>query len=114
MTQDEATPGSSNDTRRLPLSWFKFWRGSAWVAVAVIGALLVGPHLGEWGVNAYSQRWFGACLKAATGAWGGYRITRGLLRMDPGNCKTELGFAIMHAGRAVLVGLVILAICIAV
>lgn len=115
MTHDEAAPGSSPESGdKLTLGWFKFWRGGSWIVLAIVGALLIGPHLTEWGITDYSQRWFGACLKAATGAWGGFRITRGLLRMDPSKCKTELGFAIMHAGRAILVGLVILAICLAV
>lgn len=113
MTNDDATPGPDRSDP-LTVNWLKFWRGSAWLAVAIIGALFIAPHLDDWGVSTYQQRWFGACLKVATGAWGGFRITRGVLRMDPSKCSTELGFAIMHAGRAVLVGLVILAVCLAV
>lgn len=114
MPQQPSTDHTPDETTKAPpIAWFQFMRGTGWFALAVIGALLIGPHLAEWHVNDYTQRWLGACFKAASGAWGGYRISRGMLRIDPGSTTDPLGFAFLHVARAIVVAAVIIAICVA-
>lgn len=108
-TPTDHTPDST--TSNPPLVWYQFGRGSLWVLLAIVGALFIGPHLTAFGVNEYTQRWLGACFKAASGAWGGYRISRGLLRIDPGSTSDPIGFALLHIARAIVVAAVIYAIC---
>lgn len=103
------TPEST--TKQPSIAWYQWMRGTGWFALAVIGALLIGPHLPALGVNDYTQRWLGACFKAASGAWGGYRISRGMLRIDPGSTTDPIGFALLHIARALVVAAVIFAIC---
>jgi hypothetical protein len=94
-----------------------FSRGLIWLAVGIAGALLIG-YLPEFGVNEYAQRWCGACLKVATGAWGGYRISRDIARIDPsasiGLAPNPQAFALLHLARALIIAAVILAVCLAV
>lgn len=112
MNLSDHTP---KDTDRAPTwRWYQFGRGTGWILVALIGALYIGPHLGALGVNEYGQRWLGACFKVASAAWGGYRISRGLLRIDPSSTTDPLTFALLHIARALVVSAVILAVCLAV
>ena len=112
---DKQTPSTdhtpSAESSKPSLRWYQFGRGAGWVLLAIIGALLIGPHLPAFGVNEYTQRWLGACFKAASGAWGGYRISRGMLRIDPGSTTDPVGFALLHIARAIVVAAVIFAIC---
>lgn len=118
MAESTSKPPSDHtplDTCASPtIAWYQFGRGSFWIIVAIIGALAIGPHLDAWGINEYTQRWLGACFKAASGAWGGYRISRGLLRIDPGSTTESIAFALLHIARAIVVAAVIFAICSAV
>jgi hypothetical protein len=97
----------------------EFSRGLLWLCVGVVGALLIG-HAADFGLNEYAQRWLGACLKVATGAWGGYRISRDICRIDPskgvavGFPVDTTTFAMMHLARAIVVTGTILAVCLAV
>ena len=95
-------------------------RGAGWLLIAFIGAFVIGSGaLDAWGVNEYTQRWLGACLKVGTGAWGGYRISRDVARIDPsmvpgGLTENARGYAMMHLARAIIIGSCILAVCLAV
>lgn len=95
-------------------------RGTGWLLIAFAGAWIIGSGaLDAWGVNEYTQRWLGACLKVGTGAWGGYRISRDVARIDPsmvpgGLTDNARGYALMHLARAIIIGSCILAVCLAV
>ena len=95
-------------------------RGAGWLLIAFIGAFVIGSGaLDTWGVNEYTQRWLGACLKVGTGAWGGYRISRDVARIDPstvpgGLTENARGYALMHLARAIIIGSCVLAVCLAV
>lgn len=95
-------------------------RGAGWLLIAFIGAFVIGSGLlDDWGVNEYTQRWLGACLKVGTGAWGGYRISRDVARIDPstvpgGLTENGRGYAVMHLARAIIIGSCVLAVCLAV
>lgn len=87
-------------------------RGIGWLALAVFGAWLIDSGwLAHLGINEYTARWLGVCFKTASGTWGGYRISRDVLKIDPslvaGNAT---GFALMHLARAVIIGIIILAV----
>ena len=90
--------------------WRQYARGLGWLLVALIGALLIDhyPALSD----GYTGRWLGACLKAATGAWGGYRISRDICRIDPSKSETSIERAMQHLARAILVGATIIAVCV--
>lgn len=92
-------------------------RGLIWLAAGVLGAVLIG-HAVDFGLNEYAQRWLGACLKVATGAWGGYRISRDIARIDPskgpGLVPQPTAFALLHMARAVIIAAAILGVCLAV
>lgn len=93
-------------------------RGLEWLAVAAIGAAIIG-HLDAWGVDGYTARWAGACFKVAAGAWGGYRISRDIARIDPSS-TAGLGvpdpraFATLHMARALIIAAAIIGVCVAV
>lgn len=95
-------------------------RGTGWLLIAFAGAFVIGSGLlDDWGVNEYTQRWLGACLKVGTGAWGGYRISRDVARIDPsivpgGLTDNARGYAVMHLARAIIIGSCVLAVCLAV
>jgi hypothetical protein len=94
------------------LKWRQYARGLGWLCVGLLGALLIdhSPDLSQ----GYTGRWLGACLKAATGAWGGYRISRDICRIDPSQADTSIERAMLHLSRALIVGLTIVAVCIAI
>lgn len=90
------------------------FRGIGWLAVAVAGAWFIGSGgFAAMGMNEYVARWIGVCFKVGTGAWGGYRISRDVLKIDPsavaisGNAQA---YALMHLARAVIVGIIILSV----
>jgi len=93
------------------MEWYHWLRGTGWIFLAIFGGILIGPHLAELGIPEYTQRWLGACFKAASGAWIGFRISRGTLRIDPGSTTEPVGFALLHVARAIVVAAVIFAIC---
>lgn len=96
------------------LTWRQLGRGTGWLLVALIGAILVG-HLEELGVNAYTARWAGGTFKIASVVYGGYRISRDVLRIDPSMAQANLtAYAILHFARAALIGALAIAICVAV
>lgn len=88
-------------------------RGLFWLAVAIAGAVVIG-RLESWGFDSYTARWLGACFKVASGGWGGYRIARGVLGIDPSTCTDATGFALLHLARAILVGAAIIGVCLAI
>lgn len=103
------------DTTAKPtLRWYQFGRGTIWILVALIGAVYIGPHLGDLGINEYGQRWLGSCFKVASAAWGGFRVSRDICRIDPSSTTEPVPFALLHLARALLVGLTILGVCLAV
>lgn len=89
------------------------FRGIGWLIVALLGAWVIGSgKLQEYGVNEYTARWLGVCFKCASGVWAGYRVSRDVLKIDPGSWySTNLqAFALLHLARAVIVGIIILAV----
>lgn len=90
----------------------RFGRALGWLFLAVLGAYAVG-HMTQWGVDEYTARWAGACFKAASGAFGGYRVAK-TCRIDPSMGADGTERALLHLARAIIVGAVILAICLAV
>lgn len=91
----------------------RYGRGLLWLAIALVGALVIGK-LPAWGVDDYTARWAGAMFKAAAGAWGGYRISKGICRIDPSQAQTDVGAALLHLARAVIVTGTIASVCLAV
>lgn len=91
----------------------RWGRGLLWLAIAFLGAAIVG-RLADWGVDDYTARWAGACFKAAAGAWGGYRISKGVCRIDPSTGRDGLEAGLLHLSRAFIVSACILAVCLAV
>ena len=102
-------------------------RGLFTLATALIGALVLvawakpGGDL-HFAGSGYLQAWAGACFKASTGAYGGYWISRGLLRIDISEIATRFADGSKeqsHAGaaaqlaRALIVAACILAVCLA-
>lgn len=104
-------------------------RGLVTLAISLIGALLLvvwasarpgdGLHFAGSG---YLQAWAGACFKAATGAYGGYWICRGLLRIDisevaaqftAGTSEQARAAAAAQLARGIIVAACVLAICLA-
>lgn len=91
------------------IQWRQYARGLGWLLVALLGALLIDryPLLSD----GYTGRWLGACLKVATGAWGGYRISRDICRIDPSQADTGIERALMHLARALVIGAAIIGVC---
>jgi hypothetical protein len=94
------------------LKWRQYQRAAGWLLVALLGALMIDhyPALSD----GYTGRWLGACLKAATGAWGGYRISRDICRIDPSNGVTGLDISLLHLARAIIVVGTVIAICVSI
>lgn len=93
------------------MKWRRYARGLGWLAIALLGALIIDrwPMLAD----TYTGRWLGSCLKAATGAWGGYRVSRDICRIDPSRATTDLGHALLQLARALVVVGITLAVCLA-
>lgn len=88
----------------------RYFRGLLWLSVAVIGAVV----LWQYGAQAYVERWGGALAKAATGVWGGYRVSKGVCRIDPSLGADGMERGLLHLARAIIVTGVTLAICLSV
>jgi len=87
-------------------------RGLGWLLFALLGAFILARYVG---MTEYWQRWAGACFKAATGGWIGFRISRDICRIDPSVATDNIiAAAMLQLARAFVVGLAILAICLAV
>lgn len=96
------------------LRWRNLHRGAGWLLVALIGAALIG-YLPGLGVNEYTARWAGALFKVASVVYGGYRVSRDVLRIDPSFVQHDArAFAVMHLARAALIGALAVAVCVAV
>lgn len=91
----------------------RWGRGLGWLAIGIIGALLIG-YLEPWGVPAYTARWLGSLFKAATAAWGAYRISKGICSIDPSMAETPQERGLLHLARAFIVGATIVAVLMAV
>lgn len=95
-------------------AWRQLHRGTGWLLIAVIGAILIG-HLVDFGVNEYTARWLGALFKVASVVFGGYRISRDVLRIDPSTVQHDaVGYAVLHLARALFIALLAVAVCVAV
>lgn len=58
-------------------------RGTGWLLIALLGAVLV-QHGDEWfGMTPYIQTWIGAISKAAATVIIAFRISRDVLKIDP-------------------------------
>lgn len=96
------------------LIWRNYQRGLGWLAVAILGAIAIG-YLPVLGVNEYTARWLGALFKLASVVFGGYRVSRDVLRIDPSSVQHDAtGYAVMHLARAILIGALAVAVCVAV
>ncbi|GEM_PF-5240355 len=95
----------------LPIDLPRRLRASGWLALAVIGALLVGLLFG--GVQ-YLVAWAGACAKVASGAWGGYWISRNVARTDPSERATALERSVDKLTLGVIVAATIIGVSLAV
>lgn len=85
-------------------------RGAGWLAIALLGLWSI-DHLAWTGLSEYSVRKLGGMFTAATAAFGGYRISRDVLRIDPGTTDNPVGYALLQLARALLVGLLAVAVC---
>lgn len=104
-----------------------FHRSTATLAIALVGALALVAWAStadatHFAGAAYLQAWAGACFKVATGACGGYWISRHLLRIDvsqvagrfiPGSREQSLAAASAQLARALIVAACIVAVCLA-
>ena len=86
-------------------------RASVWLLLAMLGGCLLWFAFG--GVQ-YLGAWIGALAKAASGAWGGYWISRNVVRADPSARDTESERNADKLARAIVVAATVLAVCIAV
>lgn len=90
--------------------WRRYYRGVIWLAVAVVGFWGI-EHMHTFGLTEYTTRRFGALMTAAASVWGGYRISRDVLRLDPSAFTDERARSIAALGRALFIGLLTVAIC---
>lgn len=100
------------------VEWRQVGRGIGWLLVALLIAVSFGG-LQDLGVNEYTSRWIGGMAKIASVVYGGYRISRDVLRIDPSGTPdrpidNQVAFAILHFARAALIGALAIAICMAV
>ena len=91
----------------------RWGRGLGWLGVGIIGALLIG-YLEPLGVPAYTARWLGSLFKAATAAWGAYRISKDICSIDPSMAENPIERGMLHMARAFIVGGTIIAVLMAV
>ena len=88
-----------------------FTRGVGWLLVALIGLWSI-DHLAWTGLSEYSVRKLGGMFTAAAAAFGGYRISRDVLRIDPSlSADSPIAFALLQLARALLIGLLAGAVC---
>lgn len=86
-------------------------RGVGWLLIAAIGFWSL-DHLAWTGLSEYSVRKLGALFTIAACVFGGYRVSRDVLRIDPGiSANTPVAAAILHLARAILIGLFALGAC---
>lgn len=91
--------------------WRNFQRGAGWLLVAAIGLWSI-DQLAWTGLSEYSVRKLGALYTVAACVWGGYRVSRDVLRIDPSSlAHTPVAAALLHLARALLIGLFALAAC---
>lgn len=86
-------------------------RTSGWLFPAMLVALVIGLH---YGGTQYLASWAGACGKVATGAWGGYWISRNVVRADPSARATPEERNGDKLARAIVVAAAIIGVCFAV
>lgn len=86
-------------------------RTSGWLFPAMLVALVIGLH---YGGTQYLASWAGACGKVATGAWGGYWISRNVVRADPSARATPEERNADKMARAIVVAAAIVGVCLAV
>lgn len=90
----------------------KYARGLGWLLVALLGALLLDTHPAV--VDTFVGRWFGACLKVATGGFGGYRFSRDICRIDPSEALPGVERGLLHLARAILIGACVIGVCVSI
>jgi hypothetical protein len=96
------------------IAWRRYHRGLVWLAVAALGLWSI-DHLGWTGLSTYSLRKLGALFTVAASVWGSYRISRDVLRIDPSAADgSPVAQAILQLARAVLVGIIAVAVCVSV
>jgi hypothetical protein len=89
----------------------KRFRASGWLLLAMLGALLLGMLFGG---TQYLAAWAGACSKAASGAFGGYWVSRNVAKTDPSARETPVERAADKFTLAVIVAACIIGVCLAV
>lgn len=87
-----------------------FTRGLGWLAIALIGLWSI-DHLAWTDLSEYSVRKLGGMFTAAAAAFGGYRISRDVLRIDPGLADNPTSYGLLQLARALLIGLLAVAVC---
>lgn len=95
------------------VSWRRYHRGLLWLFVAAAGLWSI-DHLDWAGLSPYSIRRLGALWTIAAVVWGAYRISRDVCRIDPSKASTPGEAGMQHLARAILVGLLAVAACVAV
>lgn len=93
--------------------WRRYHRGIIWLVVACVGLWALGSIGDLLGLSGYVLRRLGALLTVAATVWGGYRVSRDVLRIDPSAAlETEdwTAYALLHLARAVFIGLLALAV----
>lgn len=95
------------------ISWRNFHRGWLWLVLAILTFWAI-DHLTWAGFSGYTIRKLGSLATAAACIWGGYRVTRDVLKIDPSQHEdAPIAYAILHLSRALLVAGLTIAVCLA-
>lgn len=86
----------------------KLKRGLFWVAIAIVGGFLLSMSSGS---AVFIEAWIASILRAASGAYMGYWISRDLLHIDPSNGQSSEEVVKLKMGRAICVGSLAIAVC---
>lgn len=88
----------------------RLWRGWLWLAFAIAGALYL-TFGGD--TEGYVGRWLGAVFKAASGGYVGYRLSRGLSRIDTSTGESGNERGLLHIARALCIIGGMIGVCVA-
>lgn len=85
-------------------------RAWIWLILAILGAVVLTA------TNSvdYVWSWFGTAVKAASGTWFGYWVSKDVLRIDPSTIEDTAERSSARLSRAILVASCILAFCLGV
>lgn len=91
----------------------KRWRGALWALLSIIlGVFAYWLAKQPVGIDgAYHVEWIGRCARISSGAFGGYWVSRDLLRIDPSANPHPIGASIERLARAVVVAGLAIAAC---